>query len=454
MRLLFTTCAAFATTIIGAQNVGIGTTEPQGILDVRSNISGSLFLENPAASSSNNFTVKILRGSFTPASFGGESGAIGVLSTGNAGYFKSSEGIGIYGATSAASYAIFGVSTAPSSRAIFGSGGAGTGVFGYSDSGEGLWGFSATGNSLYASKELGTTGRVAFFHNQNESNSDNTVTILNNGGGHGLVISKTATTGDGLNIDVKSVGASGIYAINTSTTGGYGIVGESNSGVSINGRKNGYATGQSALFENNNGSNESPTVEVKSNSPGIGIKVTKSYFGMGVRISNEANSIPSSPLYVNIGLTATSGSGNALFTPLSNIGVMGANLNSVSGIGIYGKNYGTAGAAIVAEHSGTGTGTALEIMNGDIKVSGANRAAFIHTVPAGTTNHITALSYAGASVTDILIVTPNFNPTGLDGIYNAHPIGVYWSSNYWTIFNQDFAAMPVGASFNVLVIKQ
>jgi hypothetical protein len=53
----------------------------------------------------------------------------------------------------------------------------------------------------------------------------------------------------------------------------------------------------------------------------------------------------------------------------------------------------------------------------------------------------------------ILVVTPNWNPEGSPGIYNAHPIGVWYDSEAqrWAVFNQDLAGMPVEASFNVRV---
>ena len=51
----------------------------------------------------------------------------------------------------------------------------------------------------------------------------------------------------------------------------------------------------------------------------------------------------------------------------------------------------------------------------------------------------------------ILVVTANWNPEGSPGIYNAHPIGVWYDSEAqrWAIFNQDLADMPVEAGFNL-----
>jgi hypothetical protein len=50
-----------------------------------------------------------------------------------------------------------------------------------------------------------------------------------------------------------------------------------------------------------------------------------------------------------------------------------------------------------------------------------------------------------------MLVTPSWNPPGHGGVYNNHPIGVFYivSVGKWAIFNQDLAAIPVGASFNI-----
>jgi hypothetical protein len=51
----------------------------------------------------------------------------------------------------------------------------------------------------------------------------------------------------------------------------------------------------------------------------------------------------------------------------------------------------------------------------------------------------------------VVLVTPNWNPGGVGGLYHDHPIGVYYYGNRWAIFNQDMAPMPPGASFNVWI---
>jgi hypothetical protein len=50
-----------------------------------------------------------------------------------------------------------------------------------------------------------------------------------------------------------------------------------------------------------------------------------------------------------------------------------------------------------------------------------------------------------------IIVTPNWNPGGVGGTADDHPIGVEYNGGQWWIFNQDGAAMPPGAAFNVII---
>jgi hypothetical protein len=52
-----------------------------------------------------------------------------------------------------------------------------------------------------------------------------------------------------------------------------------------------------------------------------------------------------------------------------------------------------------------------------------------------------------------VLVTPVWNPGGTGGVYNNHPVGVWYdhTSNRWAIFNEDEADMTAGASFNVML---
>jgi hypothetical protein len=87
-----------------------------------------------------------------------------------------------------------------------------------------------------------------------------------------------------------------------------------------------------------------------------------------------------------------------------------------------------------------------------VPTPGAN--VFVHTATVG--NSSGNATFINNPLTDgnpnaILFVTPNLNPIGVCCVYDDHPIGVYYTSGRWAIFNQDVAAMPVDAAFNVLV---
>lgn len=52
-----------------------------------------------------------------------------------------------------------------------------------------------------------------------------------------------------------------------------------------------------------------------------------------------------------------------------------------------------------------------------------------------------------------LMVTQVWNPNGSGGIYNNHPVGVWYDSGNgrWAVFQEDRTNMTLGASFNVMV---
>lgn len=78
----------------------------------------------------------------------------------------------------------------------------------------------------------------------------------------------------------------------------------------------------------------------------------------------------------------------------------------------------------------------------------------VHTAtPANSAGDYTIIDYPTANNNPqaILLITPNWNPGGVGGVYENHNIGVFYSSwlGRWCIFNQDLSAIPNGASFNV-----
>lgn len=210
---------------------------------------------------------------------------------------------------------------------------------------------------------------------------------------------------------------------------------------------------------------------------------------------------------LSVGVHGSSGSGGIFLSQNSNYGVKGESLNTTRGVGVFGgSNSGSANLneaavlgvnwstgsnvyGIIGKSSGTTSGAGsvgytanatagllgyahftstgpaikstslpgsaqigLELENGAIKVSGTSRTVFQHEATAGNTSSnetvIPNTSLAN-SASDLLIITPYW-----DGVYVNAPIGVYFAGGSWRIFRQDAVAMPVGAKFNVLVVKQ
>jgi hypothetical protein len=122
--------------------------------------------------------------------------------------------------------------------------------------------------------------------------------------------------------------------------------------------------------------------------------------------------------------------------------------------GAIGIGTSTPGAKLEILGSGSNQ-PALNINDGFMKVSGANKTAFtILGSESNSSGHILALNYANQSATDILLVTHNYNPGGVGGLYHNNAVGVFWTGSAWTIFSEDTQTPMLGKSFNVLVIKQ
>lgn len=147
--------------------------------------------------------------------------------------------------------------------------------------------------------------------------------------------------------------------------------------------------------------------------------------------------------------------------------------NAGGGAAVQGESTFASGVAVRGFATGlTGTAgafsgpTALDV-DGAIKVSGTNRAAFVHTATALNSavsscepgDHCTVIDnpMTNDDPNAMLFITQRYNEgDSLLGVYNNASAGVWFEPtlNKWVIFNEGFEAMPVGAKFNVLVVKQ
>ncbi len=85
-------------------------------------------------------------------------------------------------------------------------------------------------------------------------------------------------------------------------------------------------------------------------------------------------------------------------------------------------------------------------------------SAFVHrATPENVSDNSTYIDdpRANGHPDALLSVTQNWNPGGDGGTYNAHSVGVWYDAvaEKWAIANEDRAAMPEGAAFNVVVSR-
>jgi hypothetical protein len=138
----------------------------------------------------------------------------------------------------------------------------------------------------------------------------------------------------------------------------------------------------------------------------------------------------------------------ALGTSRSGAGVRGL---TDGGVGVEG--HAESGIGVRAAH-GRG-GTALEIANGALRVSGSLRPAFVHESGGGNTSgDSTCIDHplTNNQPEAMVLVTHRWGGSGV----NVPTVGVFYEpgSRRWCIFTEGGSSMPMGVPFNVLVITQ
>jgi len=109
------------------------------------------------------------------------------------------------------------------------------------------------------------------------------------------------------------------------------------------------------------------------------------------------------------------------------------------------------------------------IFNQNLKVVPDQAAFNVQVLPSISSVfiHVATTSNSAGDYTDIdnpatnnnpnaiLEITSNWNPGGVGGVYNNHHIGVWYHASVgkWSVFNQDFVAIPNQAAFNVQVLS-
>lgn len=140
------------------------------------------------------------------------------------------------------------------------------------------------------------------------------------------------------------------------------------------------------------------------------------------------------------------------------IGVYGRVVGGSSlGGGVLGESLGTA-PGVHAAYAGAGAGTALQIDNGAIQVSGVARAAFVHTMAEGNVTLDSTVIDNPLSNGDpnaILLVTPRHNPSAPSIVHTDYAVRYWIAGQRWEIWLPSTSTSSyLGAQFNVLIIKQ
>ncbi|HEV2393664.1 MAG TPA: hypothetical protein VG146_15030 [Verrucomicrobiae bacterium] len=170
------------------------------------------------------------------------------------------------------------------------------------------------------------------------------------------------------------------------------------------------------------------------------------YFGIGVYGSQNG-----------------SGWGVYGYTP-NGYGVYGYSGNGSGVVGQSSAESGVIGASATGSGVYASSGSnALTIASGGIQVSGAGlstpTAAFVQVCTSAnqTAPHRTTIDnpLCNGNPNAILLVTHNYNPGGSGGNLETHPYSVWYNgaNSKWEIYNDDFATMAVGTTFNVLIVR-
>jgi len=278
------------------------------------------------------------------------------------------------------------------------------------------------------------------------------------GTGFKLPYSDSAANGNKSIFNIGNTGSSG-NAISGIAANGSGISGMTSSaifgdgGVSYNGVA-GFSNGGSNNFAGVLGKGSGIAVGVMGvSASGDGIYATSTSGRAGFfQTSNATRTLE----------VLNSGAGEAIRGVSGSVGVYGI---SPTGIGVTGETQSALGVGVVARCAGTAAlGTALQIDNGAIKLSGTTRAAFVQTA---TVANIWG-GFSGNSCTEINNPLCNGDSTAMVFITHTAPASAslpsytsWWHIVYydtsrqkWQIYEPGSPGIGVGDQFFVFILKR
>ncbi len=404
---------AFAVTTTGTGRAGAYT------VNNAASLSGALEGTNNSTANGGGALVGAsgLLGRITPTAPGTYSAGVRGINNGTGG-----NGIGVAGYQAGSGWGVYGET--PTGVGVFGNvtGATGSGIEAFS-TGAGTFG-------LHSASNLGTPGS---FQTTNPANTKNALEATQIGTGRGLFVSLTNATNAAAGIEATTSGTGRAGLFTQTNTGNTAIALEATNASTQSG--SGPAAGPSAIVGRlTAGTAGGYSAAIRgvvtgTGSTGIGVVGYHQNGGWGV-----------------YGESGTTGRGVYGYAPGTNAeGVRG----EAGGASSYGVN---------AVYSGAGTGTALNIENGAIKVSGSTKPIFAHiATPANTTGHITTIDNAliNGDPNAMVIITHVYGP-GASAIYDTKVASIWYDSsiNKWRIYHDDLTAIAANTKWNVLVFKQ
>jgi hypothetical protein len=362
--------------------------------------------------------------------------------------------------------------------------------------------------SAIAGIRSGTTGTNAAIRGESNSTDANALAV------HGVITSATPGNGSAaVRGENKGTSSPGIGVYGSQAGSGYGVYGSTPDGVGVNGTATNNGTGvvgqstngRAGVFSISGSSNSSDVLDVSTSGTGKAADLSISNTSNSATVLSSATS--GTGISGNFGNTNTGNTNPTLqainaSTNSNAIAVYGEITSSTSGqnniaAAIRGAHLGTngIGSGVWGSHGGGGdgvygstatghgvegscsgngvalygrfagssaSGTALQIDNGYIKVSGGTKTAYVHATNVNNcVANRTFLNYPGMAASDIVIaihsLTANAFKKIIAGIQEGISYGVWWNvvNLRWEIYLEDqITNMPVGETFNVLVIKQ
>ncbi|MEP7234382.1 MAG: hypothetical protein ABI778_03710 [Ignavibacteriota bacterium] len=293
-------------------------------------------------------------------------------------------------------------------------------------------------------------------------------TTISNSGRIFTISSATGGSGSGFKLPYSDSAVNGMNPI--FNVGNRGTTGTTISGIGNRGSQLPQMTSAAVLGDGGTGYNGVVGYSDGGSNAFAGVLAQSSGNANGINVvSNRGDGVNAVSSNGRAGFfQSTSGSSNTLeaINKGSGIGVKGI---SSANTGVFGETSSLVAPGIRAQYSGAGVGTALELANGALKVSGVNQTAFVHTATVANLRQVPSPHSWGKNATEIdnplcngdpnaMVLITNYQGTvnQSGGLQLALTSGVAYDTlrQKWQITIVQTEVMEPGTQFFVLIIKK